>query len=662
MSYEFISSPAAYWKLLYLSLDPIHVRRMAGGAMSDTSERQEGPLYQEDENEAIMDRDSYFTPLDACSMSWREFYAILFPDGYKTEFRKFVKIGIPMTSEIDYQPRRNDLTLDNIGSKRVYWYPNCYQIFAIFCQIVIQPLAIIFGGHMGLVELSTLGLANSIISALCNTMFIGLTSACDTLFSQVGGKNNKVYLGILVQRSIVAFSLICFILYGINLNMATFLIAMGQDPEISVRVGRYLVWFMPAVPTLFILKVARNYGVVYGDLKSFFVSGFAAVILSIIFNVLFVNVCEFGLIGSAFAQNIAFVVSTAAYVLYIVLQDYHRKFFPAWNWRLFENWGEFFELAITGVLMTSLEMWAFEISVFLAGLLGPVELSAQSIVFNLDLLLYALPGGLCVTCTIRTGQCLGAGRPTEARSACYVAISCISITTLVSTILFATLRYELPKLFTNDKEVIALAAELLPFVAFYNVFMNLSIVMRGLLQGIGKQRVGSLVVTISYYVLALPIGGCLMFLTPLRTKGLWVIFCCVLVLNSAVYIIYLVRCIDWVELSGLAQRRARHGEFEDTKPDERTGLVSTESTSDREKILNSSEARSKSSAEWLAAEMPRALKIKSTFYIAIPVIFFVFCIFFKLFFSYDEDAIIFSSMPALLRNGTIMFNATAVTF
>jgi hypothetical protein len=47
---------------------------------------------------------------------------------------------------------------------------------------------------------------------------------------------------------IVAFSLICFILYGINLNMATFLIAVGQDPEISVRVGRYLVWFMPAVP------------------------------------------------------------------------------------------------------------------------------------------------------------------------------------------------------------------------------------------------------------------------------------------------------------------------------------------------------------------------------------------------------------------------------
>ncbi|ELT98605.1 hypothetical protein CAPTEDRAFT_214500, partial [Capitella teleta] len=258
-----------------------------------------------------------------------------------------------------------------------------------------------------------------------------------------------------------------------------------------------------------------------------------------------------------------------------------------WSWRLFENWGEFFELAITGVLMTSLEMWAFEISVFLAGLLGPVELSAQSIVFNLDLMLYALPAGLSVTCAIRTGQCLGAGRPTEARSVCYVAISCISITTLVPTILFATLRYELPKLFTNDN------------------------------------------------------------------------FCCVLVLNSAIYIIYLVRCIEWVELSGLAQRRARLGEFEDTKPDERTGLVSTESTSDIEKISNASKARSKSSAEWLVTEMPRALKIKSAFYIAVPVTFFVFCIFFKLFFSYDKDAIL-GSMPALFWNATIMLNATTI--
>ena len=45
------------------------------------------------------------------------------------------------------------------------------------------------------------------------------------------------------------------------------------------------------------------------------------------------------------------------------------------------------------------------------------------------------------------------------------------------------------------------------------------IVMRGVMRGIGKQRVGSVIIMFSYFIIALPIGSCLMFLTPLRTKG-----------------------------------------------------------------------------------------------------------------------------------------------
>ena len=71
---------------------------------------------------------------------------------------------------------------------------------------------------------------------------------------------------------------------------------------------------------------------------------------------------------------------------------------------------------------------------------------------------------------MRTGTYLGAGNPTGARAASYVAISCICkyqyllplsiphfvsllpvVTTLVPTTLYATLRYELPKMFTDDE-------------------------------------------------------------------------------------------------------------------------------------------------------------------------------------------------------------------
>ncbi|ELT92532.1 hypothetical protein CAPTEDRAFT_186894 [Capitella teleta] len=448
------------------------------------------------------------------------------------------------------------------------------QTFAVFCQIIIQPLAILFGGHMGRVALSTLGLANSIISVVCNTMFLGLTCACDTLFSQVKGSDNNVYLGILVQRSIVAFTLVTFIMYGINLNMATFLIATGQEPVVSVLVGRYLLWFMPAVP---------------GETKSFFASGLVGVILALIFNILLVNVAEFGLNGSASAQDIAYVLSTAGYIMYIVRLDFHRQNWPAWNWRLFENWGEFFSLAIAGVFMKSLEVWAFEISVFMA-------------VF----------------------------------------------TTLVPTTLYATLRNELPKIFTDDEEVIALAAELLPFVAFYNIFMNISIVMNGFLRGIGKQRVGSVVVTVGYYVIALPIGGSLMFLTPLRTKGIWIAFCATLVLNTFIYTIYLTRFVDWGELSRLAQKRTQGGR----KPAEIDGTVHFPEFQ-HESVESLFTNESSNTADWMKAVMPRDLKIRSALYVAMPIAFFIFCVLFKLFNSYDEDAILM-----ILQEYSIGLNST----
>ncbi|ELU13562.1 hypothetical protein CAPTEDRAFT_229240 [Capitella teleta] len=459
------------------------------------------------------------------------------------------------------------------------------QTFAVFCQIIIQPLAILFGGHMGRVALSTLGLANSIISVVCNTMFLGLTCACDTLFSHVKGSDNNVYLGILVQRSIVAFTLVTFIMYGINLNMATFLIATSQEPVVSVLVGRYLLWFMPAVP---------------GETKSFCASGLVGVILALIFNILLVNVAEFRLNGSASAQDIAYVLSTAGYIMYIVRLDFHRQ-----------NW---------------------------PGLLGSVELSAQSIVFNLDMMLYALPEGLGITCAIRVGQCMGAGRPAEARSACYLALSCIFFTTLVPTTLYATLRNELPKIFTDDEEVIALAAELLPFVAFYNIFMNISIVMNGFLRGIGKQRVGSVVVTVGYYVIALPIGGSLMFLTALRTKGIWIAFCATLVLNTFIYTIYLTRFVDWGELSRLAQKRTQGGRKPAEIDESVESLFANESSN---------------TADWMNAVMPRDLKIRSALYIAMPIAFFIFCVLFKLFNSYDEDAILM-----ILQEYSIGLNST----
>lgn len=88
--------------------------------------------------------------------------------------------------------------------------------------------------------------------------------------------------------------------------------------------------------------------------------------------------------------------------------------------------------------------------------------------------------------------------------------------------IYSTLRYHLPVLFTDDEEVIALVAQVLPFVAIMQVFDGLGAGAHGLLRGIGKQSIGGPANLIAYYVISLPISLALAFGAGWELEGLWV--------------------------------------------------------------------------------------------------------------------------------------------
>lgn len=92
---------------------------------------------------------------------------------------------------------------------------------------------------------------------------------------------------------------------------------------------------------------------------------------------------------------------------------------------------------------------------------------------------------------------------------------------LFNLVLYSTLRYHLPLLFTRDAKVVALVANVLPLVAVMQVFDGLSAGAHGILRGIGKQSIGGPANLISYYVVSLPISLALAFGLGWRLEGLW---------------------------------------------------------------------------------------------------------------------------------------------
>lgn len=92
---------------------------------------------------------------------------------------------------------------------------------------------------------------------------------------------------------------------------------------------------------------------------------------------------------------------------------------------------------------------------------------------------------------------------------------------LFNCVVVLGVRHQLPLLFTQDAEVVAIVSEVLPFVAFMQVFDGLAAVANGLLRGIGRQDIGGYANLATYYVLALPISFGTCFGLGWKLSGLW---------------------------------------------------------------------------------------------------------------------------------------------
>lgn len=171
-----------------------------------------------------------------------------------------------------------------------------------------------------------------------------------------------------------------------------------------------------------------------------------------------------------------------------------------------------------------------------AGRLGEIPLASQSVIMTADQVLNTIPFGVGVAVSARVGNMLGSRNAKGAsRSANVGAWLSILLGGLVLAILMGT-RNNFAKIFNDDTEVVKLTAEVLPYVALFQIADGLNGSCGGALRGMGRQHIGAAVNLISYYCGALPLGIWLAF-HGWGLAGLWVGQCIAL---------YLVGIGEWV--------------------------------------------------------------------------------------------------------------------
>jgi MATE family multidrug resistance protein len=88
-------------------------------------------------------------------------------------------------------------------------------------------------------------------------------------------------------------------------------------------------------------------------------------------------------------------------------------------------------------------------------------------------------------------------------------------------VLLVSARSWLPQLYTDDAEVVMLAAMILPVAAAFQLFDGLQVVGGGILRGIGDTLPAAIFNAVAYYGVALPLAGYLVLVRGLGLTALW---------------------------------------------------------------------------------------------------------------------------------------------
>jgi MATE family multidrug resistance protein len=418
-------------------------------------------------------------------------------------------------------------------------------ILAYALQNSLQTISVLIVGRLSPEALATAAFSYMFAMATGWLIALGGTTAIDTLASaSFTGSKNRHDLGIILQRSFIVLLLFYIPVAILWFCSEPLFKALGQEEYIARDSAKFLSVLAPGGIGYIFFEALKKYLQAQGTSILREVRADPLTIIEIMrpgtyvllitsplsagLNYLFVYTFKMGLLGAPLATGIAYWASFLLLLAYARFVD-GWQCWGGWDRKCIQNMGIFARLAFLGVIHVGTEWWAFEIVALVAGKLGTIPLAAQSVIMTTDQVMNTIPFGVGVATSSRVGNLLGARNAKgAARAANTAAVLSMVLGAIVLAILMGVKDFY-ARIFNDDIEVIKLTAEVMPYVALFQIADGLNGSCGGALRGMGRQHIGATVNIVSYYCGALPLGIWLAF-HGWGLGGLWVGQCIALYL------------------------------------------------------------------------------------------------------------------------------------
>ncbi|KAH7444496.1 hypothetical protein KP509_02G079900 [Ceratopteris richardii] len=377
-----------------------------------------------------------------------------------------------------------------------------------YFQVAFQFVALVFVGHFGKLALAGSSIATSVANVTGLCIMTGIASGLETLCGQAYGAKQYNLVGHYLQAGILCLNVLALLISFIYGYMDEILIALGQERAISMEAGKYARWLIPSLFAQASLQPLVRFLLTQSLVRPIMICAGISASLQVPLCWFLVYKTNFGFTGGALSTSVGCWIYAILLFLYVKLSSLCSK---------------------TNV---------------------PISIEALRVMGGF--MKFALPSA-AMTCT-RVSNELGACNPHRASNAAVVSVILTECQGFAISIIVLAFRHSLGHLFSGDAEVIEQVARMLQLLAISSLLDSTQGVFSGIARGCGWQFSGAIINLSSYYAVALPVGACLAFLTPLRVQGLWIGVICGSVLQVTL-LARLTLTANWDQEVEIAKRR-----------------------------------------------------------------------------------------------------------
>ena len=417
---------------------------------------------------------------------------------YIIEFKNLVKIGLPI-----------------FGSQMSY--------------MLMGATDTIIAGRASATDLAGLAVG----TAFANTLWF---AACGVIFSvtpivaQLFGAKKYKEIGQKLREILWIAGLLGFLLACIIYNFDFLLKFLPIEDSITSVTTGYLKAVAPGIAFITIFTCLRCYSEGMTLTKPIFIIAFTGMLLNIPLDLIFVygwfGFPQLGGVGCGIATSIVSLLMMIVLFIYIALSKNYKMTDPFLTFTppSIETTKEVFKLGLPIGIGIFIELSMFSGAAIILSVLGEVVVASHSVAINIASLFFMVPLAIGLAAATRVGNLIGENNPYQAKIASFSTIYLCVIGALINVLIIITFGSKIVSLYTTEQLVFELALSLIIFAAIFQIPDGIQMGALGSLRGYKDTFIPMILLLISYWVFAMPIGFYLTnygFESPLGAKGMW---------------------------------------------------------------------------------------------------------------------------------------------